>query len=306
MNIQRLKYLALHCFDRTIYPRDKSSRLTYIEKYLPAREASSYKQLVPFNVWQTWITVHLPPRLSRVINRFRQINPEYSHYLYTNKDCDDFIRKHYSGSDTEKAYFRINPAFGSARADFWRYCVLYHYGGVYLDIDSTCPIPLRKLIRPNDASVLSHESNMIRSWEEPLKALQIQTILDTPPHGSLVDIDRVLLQWLLIYTPNHPFLKYVIESTTQAILNFQESDATSRPNSHLLTLALTGPLRYTHSIWMALCENPDYVNIFRIDGSDFSGKAVFQFWGQSDKDYQKTHYSKIYSSFVIDRANHNT
>ena len=34
------------------------------------------------------------------------------------------------------AYCRILP--GAYKADLWRYCILYIYGGVYVDIDSLC------------------------------------------------------------------------------------------------------------------------------------------------------------------------
>ncbi|RYY75949.1 hypothetical protein EON63_18875 [archaeon] len=38
-------------------------------------------------------------------------------------------------------YDLINPLVGAARADVWRYAVLYTYGGVYLDDDSDMKTP---------------------------------------------------------------------------------------------------------------------------------------------------------------------
>ena len=115
-----------------IYPQDKVSRLTGVEKLLKPTVAADYEQLIPFNVWQTWKTIHLPPRLAKVLRRFRKSNPEYTHHLFTDSDCCNFIEDHFSGTNIEEAYFRISPIFGSARADFWRYCVLYICGGMTL------------------------------------------------------------------------------------------------------------------------------------------------------------------------------
>ena len=36
----------------------------------------------------------------------------------------------------------INPVMGSVKADIWRYCVLYTFGGLYLDDDSDIAVPL--------------------------------------------------------------------------------------------------------------------------------------------------------------------
>lgn len=41
------------------------------------------------------------------------------------------MEEHFQGPIFD-AYRSINPAFGAMKADFWRYCVLYMYGGVYL------------------------------------------------------------------------------------------------------------------------------------------------------------------------------
>ena len=44
------------------------------------------------------------------------------------------------------AYNAINPLVGAARADIWRYCVLYTFGGLYLDDDSDIKVPLDNVI----------------------------------------------------------------------------------------------------------------------------------------------------------------
>ena len=38
----------------------------------------------------------------------------------------------------------------AAKADIWRYLILYDKGGIYTDIDTECLIPLKEYIKEND------------------------------------------------------------------------------------------------------------------------------------------------------------
>lgn len=299
MQISSLIDFVLHRYDRLIYPKTKISKLTYTAKLTTPKTSASYTQKIPFHVWQTWKTIHLPPRLFRVLQRFRRNNPEYYHHLFNDQDCDNFMREFYRGTDVETAYFRINPNFGAARADLWRYCVLYKFGGVYIDIDSTCTVPLRAIIQDNDEAILSHENNTIEAWKHSLSELGFANLLNSPPEHRLQHHNKVLLQWLLIYTPQHPFLKQVIEDTTHTILSRRSFSNQSKLNSHLQTLVFTGPLRYTSSIWKVLDMRADRDIQYRVDGIDFSGKALFQYFGQSDKDTQSKHYTSLSESLIV-------
>ena len=54
-----------------------------------------------------------------------------------------------------RAYDCLRPhAF---RADLWRYCVMYTKGGFYLDAEDVPLVPLRSLVRPCDALVLTND-----------------------------------------------------------------------------------------------------------------------------------------------------
>jgi hypothetical protein len=49
--------------------------------------------------------------------------------------CRNFIIENFS-IDVINAYDKINT--GAFKADLWRYCILYKYGGFYADIDTLC------------------------------------------------------------------------------------------------------------------------------------------------------------------------
>ena len=62
-------------------------------------------------------------------------NPEFDHYLYDDDMCREFIKEHFD-YDVLYTYDKLIP--GAYKADLWRCCILYIYGGIYLDIKFHC------------------------------------------------------------------------------------------------------------------------------------------------------------------------
>jgi mannosyltransferase OCH1-like enzyme len=69
------------------------------------------------------------------IELLKKNNPEFNHQLFDDIDCQDFIRDNYETKVLD-AYNTLIP--GAFKADLWRYCILYKYGGIYLDIKYNC------------------------------------------------------------------------------------------------------------------------------------------------------------------------
>jgi mannosyltransferase OCH1-like enzyme len=90
---------------------------------------------IPLNIFQTWSTKQLPPYMKQCVESVKQENPEFEHYLFDDHDCLQFLRTHYD-TDVVHAYQTLKP--GAFKADLWRYCILYTYGGIYLDIKYHC------------------------------------------------------------------------------------------------------------------------------------------------------------------------
>jgi hypothetical protein len=91
--------------------------------------------VIPLNIFQTWVTHDLPPRMAECVEALKRANPEFQHYLYDDNECLAFLKKNFD-TDVVYAYQKLVP--GAFKADLWRYCVLYIYGGVYLDIKYHC------------------------------------------------------------------------------------------------------------------------------------------------------------------------
>jgi mannosyltransferase OCH1-like enzyme len=90
---------------------------------------------VPRNIFQTWKTKNISNHFKYLIQTWKDNNPNYTYFLFDDDDCETFIKQNFEES-VYKAYCRIIP--GAFKADLWRYCILYIYGGIYVDIDTIC------------------------------------------------------------------------------------------------------------------------------------------------------------------------
>jgi len=97
----------------------------------PNKNINNYDIQIPANIFQTWHTKKLPPLMFKAISLIKKINPNFRYYLFDDNDCQIFIKKFFP-IEIYNTYNRLIP--GAYKADLWRYCILYIYGGIYLDI----------------------------------------------------------------------------------------------------------------------------------------------------------------------------
>lgn len=74
---------------------------------------------------------------------WEKLNPEYEIKLYDNELCENFLLENFSQMYCD--IFKFIPD-GPIKADFWRVCVIYKYGGVYADSDIEPLIPLKEYV----------------------------------------------------------------------------------------------------------------------------------------------------------------
>jgi mannosyltransferase OCH1-like enzyme len=74
---------------------------------------------------------------------WNKMNPNYVIKLFDDNMCKQFLKTEYSQLYLD--VFNFLPD-GPIKADFWRICILYKYGGVYSDIDNEPLIPLDDFI----------------------------------------------------------------------------------------------------------------------------------------------------------------
>jgi len=127
-----------------IHKNIKPSRLyrPEIKEIIPKKTYS----IIPLNIFQTWGTLDLPPHMKETVELLKSQNPEFTHHLYDDNMCREFIKQHFS-EEVVYSFDKLKP--GAYKADLWRNCVLYIHGGIYLDIKYRCVSPF-KLIELTD------------------------------------------------------------------------------------------------------------------------------------------------------------
>lgn len=117
------------------------SQLPVVPANLPTiTKNSTYDKQIPRKLW---IAVKdrndpLPPHLKELFDR----NSKWEVNICDNACKDEFMANEFYNTSVSAVYNLINPLVGAAKADIWRYSVLYTYGGVYLDDDSDMKTPL--------------------------------------------------------------------------------------------------------------------------------------------------------------------
>jgi mannosyltransferase OCH1-like enzyme len=144
--------------------------------------------VIPLNIFQTWKTKDLKPGMLDAVNMIKDTNPDFTHYLYDNDDCRAFIEKYFD-KDVLTAFDCLIP--GAYKADLWRYCVLYIYGGIYLDI-KFIPVNGFKLINLIDKEHFCLD--ITNSWTNEDYGLY-NAIMITKPNNIILKecIDRIVI-----------------------------------------------------------------------------------------------------------------
>ena len=182
-----------------------------------------------------------PIRLN--IEKIKQLNPSWHYFLYDDADIESFIEKYYG--DTILSFFnRISPEYGAAKADFFRYLVIYRLGGVYLDIKSSMDKPLSDILLDSDAYVLSYWDNLQGQGHEAYGHYPF-----LPEYIERGEI----LQWYLIASPGHPLLRKVIATMLSHI---DQYNPYVNGVGWTGTVTTTGPVMYTKVLYDALNDGP--------------------------------------------------
>ncbi|PAA50778.1 hypothetical protein BOX15_Mlig018427g2 [Macrostomum lignano] len=106
-------------------------------------ESPSGEAGIPCIIHQSWKTRTLPsPRATRWRSTWLKCLPNCRHYLWTDADNRDLVKRHYSW--LLNFYDKLKS--GVQRADLVRYLYLLHFGGIYADLDTVCLKDFRPLL----------------------------------------------------------------------------------------------------------------------------------------------------------------
>jgi mannosyltransferase OCH1-like enzyme/UDP:flavonoid glycosyltransferase YjiC (YdhE family) len=146
---------------------------------------------IPKILHQKWNDKNIPAHLVAYCETWKKHHPDWDYKLWTDIDNREFIRQNYGW------FLPIYDGYPEniMRADAARYFILYHYGGVYADLDMEC-------LRPLD-SILA-DKQLLFGLEPPLHSKS----LDAKRYG----LEKVIGNAVMASVPQHPFWEHVFKS----------------------------------------------------------------------------------------------
>lgn len=187
---------------------------------------------IPKVIHQTYHSKILPVEIQENIQHLKSLNPGWELKLYDDDDISTYIQTHYP--ELVGIYNKINPTYGAAKADFFRYVLIYNEGGVYLDIKSSASKPLDEVLNAEDRYLLCHWQNGPNGYHPNMGF-----------HDCISNPFGEFQQWHIVAAKGHPFLKSVIENVCNNIKNYNPF---IHDTGGWSVINLTGPIAYSLAI----------------------------------------------------------
>jgi len=93
--------------------------------------------MIPKIIHQIWLQGYdeMPENLKISHQTCLDVNSDFKHIFWTEEKIKRFLKKKFESKYLDSFNYYEKPA---QKADFARYSILYIYGGIYLDMDTTC------------------------------------------------------------------------------------------------------------------------------------------------------------------------
>lgn len=209
----------------------------YYEALLPERTFDDSP--IPHRLHQVFFgkrLEELPVEMQANIQYIRQLNPDWDYHLWAEEEAEEFILQHY-GEGILHYYRLISPVYRAAQSDFFRYLLMYHSGGAYMDIKATMSQPLDTMLLDTDRYILYHWNN---DQDGPYTGFGRYPDLPAEqyPYGEYP-------QGFIFTAPGHPILRAVLLEAMRRL----DAYSPFREGIGLWgVLRTTGPIMYTQTI----------------------------------------------------------
>lgn len=123
---------------------------------------------IPKRIFQTWKNTQVPEHWKSSPASIKKHMPDWEYYLVTDEEMDQIVKIHFPD------FYPIWKAFPYPiqRVDAWRYCMLYLYGGIYLDLDFELLQPLDQLFTSDNQVYLVNSGNLSSVYTNAFLASQ--------------------------------------------------------------------------------------------------------------------------------------
>ncbi len=256
------------------------------------------REPVPKKLYRTWCTSD-PEGICGgrkadidALNSTQKAIPDWEQIIYGDKEIDNFLEKEF-GKDHKvtKAYNLINPKYGAARADLFRYLIIYKYGGLYLDMKSCVNGPIPEMPKDKDM--------WVSEWGSDIQAHLF------PEIGEYQN-------WYIYARKGAPVMKEIIERVVHNIytlhenphININIADSSFKNSIGTETkskgnvLSTTGPIAMTIAIL-----NSNQINNVQVDNS--INNVLYYYCIKDDYIGTKDHYSQQTEPLIFSKKDTN-
>ena len=201
--------------------------LKYIQPFVEKRVYNDSPQKIPRIIVQTNEYENVPTDMYNSIQTIINDNPDYDYMYYDNISMRMFLVENYSDKVID-AFDKLIP--GAYKADLFRYCFLYKFGGVYIDTGMISVKGLHYMIDPLDTFISAEDNGT----------------------GGIYNA-------FMASTPNHPIIGTAIEMTITNIQNnFYGKNALDITGPSLLARAFESAL--FNGVKVSIQPNKSYGN----------------------------------------------
>lgn len=212
-----------------------------------------WEKSIPKIIYRTHKTEKECLQYQQVFDQTNKYLKSYKTVFYYQDDVDNFIKDKY-GQRIYNVYNSINPQYGPAKADFFRYLVIYYYGGIYMDIKSG---PVKNI----DSILENLNGKMaISNWTNiPIGLIPIDHIDELYWSSILKNNYGEYQNWYIISGKGNPILKKIIQ---QMITNIEQGlkNKNCYNQGKISVVEMTGPLMMTKVIEK---NDTNYIKLFK-------------------------------------------
>ncbi len=164
---------------------------------------------IPRIIHQMWKDNNIPSELEPVVRSVKENHPNYEYLFWTDETIMGFISKEYP----EILFFYTQLPYPIQRSDLARLLILFHYGGVYVDLDMYIEKPLDSLLK----------GRCFLGYEKPNSSFENIPIISNALIGSekqgrfITQCVDTIIEY--IRTKNIPEDRYILESTGPILMN---------------------------------------------------------------------------------------
>lgn len=228
------------------FPSLKKELYTYPPTYEEAEAASLSEPLAPKILHQIILSEGRSDSFAKYESARQScvsVHPDWQHWLWTDENATEWVSTQYP--DILPHYLHYPQTI--QRTNILRYLLLHQYGGVYLDMDITCRVPLDDLRHLPFLTPGAYPAGINNAF-----------ILTKPQHPFLTEaiakIERHNLKWALPYVENmlstgcmfisNAWMEYMAHNDEHKWENkvFILADQAGKLEGHMLRGKITTPL----------------------------------------------------------------